>query len=64
MGVERRASEPEGDFLQISPYLVRIQLGFVHRSRVFYHFHKFLTETLAIKSLGKKNQQMIKVILM
>lgn len=63
-GVERRELEPKGDFLQISQYLVRIQLGFVHRSRVFNHFHKLLPETLAIKSLGKENQRITKVILL
>lgn len=39
------------------PYLVRIQLGFIHRSRVFYHFYKLCTKTLAIKSLGKREAQ-------
>lgn len=63
-GVGQRESEPQVYFLQISSYLVRIQFGFVHRGRVFYHFHKFCTKTLTIKSLGKRNQQIIKVISM
>lgn len=64
LGLEQRESKPDGYILQISSYLVRIQLGFVHRGRVFDHFHKFCTKTLTIKSLGKRNQQIIKVISM